>query len=456
MKKFLFILLLAGAGAWWYFVYQPQHANGDAAAAGAGAAGSKEGAAKTAGGSGGGGKGGKGSRETGPVPVVTGLVGKKDVPIFLDGLGNVQAFNTVTVRSRVDGQIDKVAFTEGQDVKTGDLLVQIDPRPYQAMFDQAAAKKSQDEAQLTNAKLDLTRYAELIKEKATPQKTFDTQKALVDQLEATVKADDANVESASVNLNYTKITSPLDGRVGIRLVDQGNIVHASDTTGLLVITQLKPIAVIFTLPEQNLGVIQQQMVKGQLKVIALGRDDQALSSEGSLSVVDNQIDVTTGTIKLKATFPNDNLALWPGQFVNVRLQVSVKQGATVVPAAVVQRGPEGTYAFVVKPDATVEVRPIKVGTFESGDALIDDGLKPGEKVVVDGQYRLQVGSSISEKTNPKGPGAGGSGGKNKGGAKDKDKDSPETKLGDDDKGEQEQKGEHKKHQGDGAKTNPVS
>lgn len=399
MKKLVLFVILAGAGAYWYFVYRPQAALGSEGAAAAAPASSSSGRGP--------GRHGDG----GPVPVVTGLVGKKDVPIFLNGLGNVQAFNTVTVRTRVDGQIDKIAFTEGQDVKENDLLIQIDPRPYQAVYDQAVAKKNQDEAQLANARIDLVRYKQLLDQKATPEKTYTTQKALVDQLDATVKADEANVEAAQVNLNYTHITSPIEGRMGIRLVDQGNVVHSADTTGLVVITQLKPISVIFTLPEQDLPRIQEQVSKGQLKVIALGRDDKALTSEGALLTVDNQIDTTTGTIKLKATFPNLDLALWPGQYVSVRLRLKVRPGSTVVPAQVIQRGPDGTYAFVVKKtekgEETVESRPVKVAFLESGDAVIDSGLMPGEKVVVDGQYRLQLGSKIKEAgANAKSPGEG--------------------------------------------------
>ena len=427
MKKLVLFIILAGAGAYWYFVYHPQSAMGAENPSAASSSGGDK--SKSAGGGSGGGKRG----DSGPVPVVTGIVAKKDVPIYLNGLGNVQAFNTVTVRTRVDGQIDKIAFTEGQDVKENDLLIQIDPRPYQAAYDQAVAKKNQDEAQLTNAKVDLVRYKQLLDEKATPEKTYTTQKALVDQLDATVKADEANMEATQVNLTYTHITSPIEGRMGIRLVDQGNVVHAADTNGLVVITQLKPISVIFTLPEQDLPRIQEQVNKGELKVLALGRDDKALTSEGALLTVDNQIDTTTGTIKLKATFPNKDLALWPGQYVSVRLRLTVRPGSTVVPAPVIQRGPDGTYAFVVKKsdkgEETVDNRPVKVAFIESNEAVIESGLTPGEKVVVDGQYRLQLGSKIKEAVEA---------------GKDKDKDK--------DKGE---KGEGKKDSKPQA-SNPIS
>jgi multidrug efflux system membrane fusion protein len=328
------------------------------------------------------------------VPVIEGTVQQKDVPIYLDGLGIVQAFNTVTVHVRVDGELKKVAFVEGQDVHAGDLLAQIDPDPFQTALGQAVAKKGQDEAQLANAQLDLQRDAELVAQKIATQQAYDTQKALVDQLVATVKADQAAIDSAKVQLNYTTVVSPLDGRTGIRQVDQGNIVHAVDPNGLVVITQLRPISLVFTLPEQTLGQIHQEAAPAGITVLAVDRDNSTVLGEGKLAVIDNQIDTTTGTIRLKANFPNDDLRLWPGQFVNARLLLSVRKGGLVVPASVVQRGPEGPYAFVIKPDQTVEIRPVKVAQIEKNEALIDDGLKPNEQVVVDGQYRLQVGSHV--------------------------------------------------------------
>ena len=328
------------------------------------------------------------------VPVVPGVVQQKEVPIFLDGLGTVQAFNTVTIHSRVDGQVNKIAFVEGQDVRTGDVLAQIDPAPFQAQLDQNTAKKAQDEAQLAIARLTLDRDKELLASKILAQQDYDTQNATVDQLVATVRGDQAAIDNAKVQLAYTTITSPLDGRTGIRLIDQGNIVHANDSNGLVVITELRPISVTFTLPEQNLQLVRQHMpASGSLTALALDRDNRATLSEGKLAVIDNQIDVTTGTIRLKATFDNNDLKLWPGQFVNVRLLLETRQGP-VVPASVVQHGPDGDFAFVISTDLTAQVRSIKVAQIDRGQALIEEGLAPGESVVVDGQYKLQAGSKV--------------------------------------------------------------
>ena len=333
--------------------------------------------------------------QTLPVPVVEGVVATKDVPIYLDGLGTVQAFNTVTVHVRVDGQLMKVAFTEGQDVKTGDVLAQIDPAPYQAALGQAIARKAQDEAQLVNARVDLQRYADLMKTESITQQIYDTQKALVSQLEATVKADEAAAESAKVNLDYTTIRSPIDGRVGIRQVDVGNIVHAVDANGLVVVTQLRPISILFTLPEQVLSKLQDnQGAETNYTVLAVSRDNTNELARGKLAVIDNEIDTTTGTIRLKANFANENLRLWPGQFVSTRLLLTTRKDSSVVPASVVQRGPDGAFAFVIQEDQTVTMRPLKVAQIEGGMALIDSGLKLGERVVVDGQYKLQPGSHV--------------------------------------------------------------
>ena len=340
-------------------------------------------------------KGGPDGAKQFPVPIVASTVIQKDVPIFLDGLGTVQALNTVTVRARVDGELKKVTFTEGQDVKAGDVLAQIDDAPFRAQFDQAQAKRGQDEALLKNALLDLERNAELIVKKVISPQQYETQKALVAQLEAAVKADDAAIQNTRVQLDYTTVVSPIAGRTGIRLVDQGNVVHATDTRGLVVITQLQPITLAFTLPAQNLGEIHKQESKGeQLEVLAVDRDNKTVIDSGKLTVIDNQIDTTTGTIILKATFPNKDLQLWPGQFVNARLLLTVRKQGLVVPASVVQRGPDGAFAFVIKSDLSVEMRPVTVGRIEQGEALIESGLQAGERVVVDGQYKLQPGSKV--------------------------------------------------------------
>jgi multidrug efflux system membrane fusion protein len=339
-----------------------------------------------------------------PVPVVAGKAEEKDVPVYLDGLGTVQAFNTVTVHTRVDGELQQVLFTEGQDVTTGGPLAVIDPRPFQAALDQAIAKKAQDEAQLANAKVTLARNTDLLNKKVIAQADFDASKYSVDQFQAAVQADQAAIENAKTQLDYTQIKSPIDGRTGVRLVDVGNIVHAADTGGIVVITQMHPISVVFTLPEQNLqAILNEGGAKGGLHVTALDRGNTTPLDEGTLAVLDNEIDQTTGTVKLKATFPNADLKLWPGKFVNARLVLTTKKNAIVVPAPVVQRGPQGTYAYVIKPDKTVEMRPIKVAQTEANVAMIDDGLKAGEQVVVDGQYKLQPGAHVALTTPPPQP-----------------------------------------------------
>ena len=331
------------------------------------------------------------------VPVVAGDVQSLDVPIYLTGIGTVQAFNTVTIRTRIDGQLDKVAFTEGQDVNAGDLLAQIDPRPLQAQLEQAEAQKTSHEAQLADAKLDLQRFSNLAQRGAATEQSVDTQKALVAELEASIQADLAAIDNAEVQLGYTTITAPISGRTGMRLVDQGNIVHATDQTGLVVLTQIEPISLVFTLPEDALPDVARAMAKSTLKVLAFSRDDKTELGDGTLALIDNEIDQTTGTIRLKATFPNRDHALWPGQFVNARLYLSVRHDGITVPAAVVQRGPQGNYAYVIKPDSTVELRPIAVAQLRDGVALIDTGLSAGERVVVDGQYKLRPGARVDAK-----------------------------------------------------------
>jgi multidrug efflux system membrane fusion protein len=326
--------------------------------------------------------------------VLSALVETKDVPVYLNGLGNVQGFNSVTIRSRIDGHLQKITFEEGQEVKEGQVLAQIDPRPFQASLDQAIARRKQNEALLANAKRDLARDLALLAEKAGTAQKADTQQALVEQLEATLKSDDAAIEAASVQLSYATIRSPISGRTGIRLVDEGNVVRAQDASGLVVITQMQPVSVVFTLPEQQLQTIRSEFEKASLQVLAVGRDNTSPLAEGSLSVIDNQIDPGTGTIRLKATFPNTDLRLWPGQFINVRLRVAIRQGATIVPAQVVQQGPVGTFAFVISNENIAELRPLQVARIEDGIAIIESGLHPGERVVVDGQYRLQPGSKV--------------------------------------------------------------
>jgi multidrug efflux system membrane fusion protein len=328
------------------------------------------------------------------IPVSVATARRRDVPVYLTGLGTVQAFNTVTVKTRVDGELTKVAFTEGQDVKAGDLLAQIDPRPFQAAYDQALAKKVQDEANLANAKLDLQRFADLATRNFAPKQQVDTQRAMVSQLEAQISGDQAAIDSAKTQLDYTTITSPITGRTGIRLVDQGNIVHATDATGLVVVTQLQPISVIFTLPESELTAVQSALKAGPVRIFAMSRDDNRQLAEGTLAVLDNQISQTTGTMRLKGTFPNQDRALWPGEFLNIRLLARTEPNVVTVASGALQRGPDGYYAYVVKPDKTAETRPLKVGQVSDGIAIVDDGLAAGEQVVTAGQYRLQPGARV--------------------------------------------------------------
>jgi multidrug efflux system membrane fusion protein len=328
------------------------------------------------------------------VPVVAATVKSGDVPIYLSGIGFVQAYNTVVVRSQIQGQLTQIAFTEGQTVHPGDLLAQIDPRPYQAQLDQATANRDRDQAQLANAQANLQRYLPLLaKGFATPQ-LVDTQKAQVDQLAAAVKSDEAIIESAQVQLGYTRITAPINGVTGIRQLDNGNVIHPTDPNGLVVVTQLQPISVIFTLPEGYLPQIQQQMAKGKLTVLAYSQDDKIKLDDGALELVDNQIIQTSGSVRLKANFPNTAHRLWPGELVNVRLLLETRPEGLTVAAPVVQRGPQGTYAYVIKPDNTVESRAVTLAQITNGQALIDSGLKPGEQVVVDGQSKLQPGSHV--------------------------------------------------------------
>jgi multidrug efflux system membrane fusion protein len=331
------------------------------------------------------------------VPIVAGVVAQHDVPIYLSGVGTVIAYNTDVVRAQIQGQIISINFTEGQTVHAGDLLAQIDPRPYQAMIDQYTANLERDQAQLVNAQANLTRYTQLgDKGWATPQ-LIETQKAQVGELQATIKADQALIDAAKVQLSYTRLTSPIDGVVGIRQIDVGNIISPSNTNGLVVVTQLNPISLIFTLPETNLPKIQQQQQKSKtpLAVLAYTQDNTTLLDKGELVLVNNEILQTTGSIQLKADFPNKSHRLWPGELVNARLLVDVRHNGLTVPAAVVQQGPNGPYAYVVNPDNAVAIRPIKVAQISDGQALIDSGLKANEQVVVDGQYKLQPGTHVA-------------------------------------------------------------
>ncbi|HTJ63246.1 MAG TPA: efflux RND transporter periplasmic adaptor subunit [Alphaproteobacteria bacterium] len=335
-----------------------------------------------------------GNHHAPPVPVISSDVTARDVPLVLLGIGTVQAYNTVTVHARIDGELVNVAFKEGQDVKKGDLLAQIDPRPFQAALDNALATQAKDQATLANAKRDLARYQDTAPKGFSTRQQLDTQQALVDSTAAAVQADAANVENARVQLGYTTITAPLDGVTGIRLIDQGNIVHASDANGLVVVTQVQPISVIFTLPQDVLPSVVAARGKGTLAVTALDGNNTTELGDGTLELIDNQIDPATGTVKLKANFPNPGRTLWPGQFVNARLRIGVAEKGLTVPTRVIQRGQKGFYAYVIKPDNTVEVRQVVTGQEDRGQTLVTKGLNPGERVVVDGQLRLQPGATV--------------------------------------------------------------
>ena len=332
------------------------------------------------------------------VPVVTETARRQDIPVYLNGLGSVQALNTVTVRAQIDGKIIKVNFQEGQDVRAGDLLMQIDPRPYQAALDQSLAKQNQDQAQLDYAQKVLSRDVELFDKRVLDPQSLDLQKATAAQMAALVKADEAAVASAKVQLEFTKITSPIDGRVGLRLVDQGNIVHASDQAGLVIITQIRPISVIFTLPESNLREVTKRVAANDgdhpFTVIATDQENNQILDQGELGAMDNQIDQATGTIKLKAIFKNRQLNLWPGQFVNIRLLVDTRKQALVVPANAVSEGPNGDFVYVIRPDLTAQVKTVKTGTSEAGFTIIENGVSERDEVVVDGQYLLKPNAHV--------------------------------------------------------------
>ena len=342
----------------------------------------------------GGRRGGRGSFGPQSVPVAVAHAETRDVPVYLQGLGSVEAFNTVVVKTRIDGQLVEIHFKEGQEVKKGDLLAVIDPRPYQVALSQAQATLYKDESALNDAKLNFSRFQDLYKQGIIPQQQYNTQQSQVDQLEGAVRADKAQIDSVKLNLAYTRITAPVSGRVGLRQVDVGNMVHASDPNGLLVLTQLHPIAVVFSLPEDNLTRVAREMRKRTLEVDAFSRDDQTKLATGKLLTIDNQIDPQTGTAKLKAIFDNSERSLWPNQFVNCHLLLEVRKNNIVVPAAAVQRGPQGTYVFTVKPDKTAEMRVVQIGFNEGNVTAISQGLKPGETVVTDGQDKLQPGTKV--------------------------------------------------------------
>lgn len=355
-------------------------------------------------------RGRPGMGDSPPVPVLAAVAQRQDVPIFLDGLGTVQAFNQVQVRPQVDGPLLEVRFREGQDVAKGEVLARIDPRPFQASLDAVTAKKQQDEASLSNARLDSGRYAKLAATAYSSAQQADTARSQVAQLEAQVRGDQAQVDTARTNLSYTSIVAPIDGRVGLRQVDAGNLVRAGDLNPITVITQLKPISVVFTLPQQSLPAVAAAIQTGQPDVVALRADGSvpglsaapggtaargAVLERGKLAVLDNQVDPTTGTIKLKATFPNQGLVLWPGGFVNVRLLVQTLAGVTTIPTAAVQRGPRGTFVFVAGDDGTVQRRELKVGYEDDQTSVVLEGVKVGETVVTDGAQRLSDGAKVA-------------------------------------------------------------
>jgi membrane fusion protein, multidrug efflux system len=330
-----------------------------------------------------------------PISVVAATVVSHDVPIYLRGVGTVIAFNNVIVRSQITGQLVKIVFDQGQTVKKGDLLAQIDPAPYQAQLDQAIANRDRDQAHLANANIDLSRYTQLVAEKSAPAQLVDSQKAIVSQLQAMVKADLAIIDSARVNLGYTNLTSPIDGVTGIRQIDIGNIIHPTDPNGLVDVTQIHPISLLFTLPEANFAQVQERMAQGPLTVFVDDQSGRQLD-QGTLNLIDNQIIQTTGTIQLRAQFPNPKRLLWPGQLVNVRLLLDTRKNALTIDASAVQQGPNGAYVWVIDKTDAVHMQPVHVAEIDSGQALIDQGLAANENVVVAGQYRLLSGARVTE------------------------------------------------------------
>jgi membrane fusion protein, multidrug efflux system len=329
-----------------------------------------------------------------PIPVTVSAVSRRDVPIFLDSLGTVQASNTVAIHSQIDGKLQSVNFVEGQEVHKGDTLAVIDPRALQAALDQAVAKKAQDEAQLIAAQKDLDRFKTLVAKAAGTQQNVDQQQGKVDQLKATIEADDGAIESAQTQLSYTTITAPIDGHVGFRQVDAGNIIHANDPNPLTVLTLIRPSVAVFTLPQKDLADVRDAMLRGPVPVIANDQDNTRQLAQGELLLVDNQIDQTTSTIRLKARFPNDDDRLWPGEFVRLRVRVGTNADAVTIPPAALQRGPQGFYTWVIKSDSTAEQRPVEAVPTNTDIVIVTKGLTASESVVVKGQYRLQAGSRV--------------------------------------------------------------
>jgi multidrug efflux system membrane fusion protein len=348
----------------------------------------------------------RGGAEARPVSVVLAAATRHDVPVYLEGLGTVTANKTVTVRSRVEGQLQSVAFKEGQPVKQGTLLAQIDARPFQIALHTAQAALARDSAQLKGARLNLERFTQVRKDKLIAQQQVDDQQTMVDQLEAQVRADEAQVENARLQLDYARITSPIDGVTGVRLIDPGNVVHVNDAGGLVIVTQLDPIAVLFTLPQDDLSSVSEQMAKGPLPVAALSRDGQAELGRGQVELIDNQINATTSTIRMKAMFPNPDRKLWPNQFVKARLLLTTRKAALTVPAVAVQRGPKGAFVYLVGADMKAAMRPVEVGEQQGDQVIIEKGVEAGDKVVVDGQSQLRPGAAVATK-GAEGAGGGG-------------------------------------------------
>jgi membrane fusion protein, multidrug efflux system len=332
-----------------------------------------------------------------PIPVTAAAAVQRDVPIYYDALGTVQALNTVALRAQVNGQIISINFRQGQEVRQGDVLAKIDPAPYKAAFDQAVSKKSQDEATLIDAQKDLARFKTLVQRDYETQQNVDAQQAKVDQTKSMIDADQAAIEAAQTQLNFATITAPIDGVVGFRQVDLGNIIHTNDVSPLTVLTQIRPCTVIFTLPQSNLGPVREAMLQGTVPVLAFDQDDKQQLAEGHLLLINNQIDQTTSTIQLKAEFPNEDERLWPGEFVRIRLLIQTRKDAITIPPVAVQHGPSGLYAWVVKADNTVEQRTIETMPVNNDTAIVTKGITAGERVVVNGQYRLDVGSRVDAK-----------------------------------------------------------